>query len=305
MSATLRRSPLCMVLAAACWGFATVMSKGVLAYIPPLTLLVVQLTASIASLWIVIFAGRVRIHLDRRFLWPALFGLLEPGLDHTLSLIGLTWTTASMSTLIWDIEPIIIIGLALVILREHLTWPLLIFSVVAISGVVLVAGVNTNVQGNTVLIGNLLVLAGVFCCSLYTVLTRRVVSTLETLPLVALQQTVAWVWALVIWPTELLHGAIPNLSSISAIGWGWAALSGVLYYAAAYLFYISGLKKTPASFAGFYFNLIPIFGVTGAYLFLGERLIAAQWLGAVLILFSVGSMFWLQRGETTLVTAYT
>ena len=37
--------------------------------------------------------GRVRIHLDRRILWPALFGLLEPGLDHTLSLIGLTWTT--------------------------------------------------------------------------------------------------------------------------------------------------------------------------------------------------------------------
>ncbi|MGP8068299.1 MAG: EamA family transporter [Candidatus Bathyarchaeia archaeon] len=82
-----------MVLAAACWGFATVMSKGGLAYIPPLTLLVVQLTASIASLWIVISVGRVRIHLDRRILWPALFGLLEPGLDHTLSLIGLTWTT--------------------------------------------------------------------------------------------------------------------------------------------------------------------------------------------------------------------
>jgi len=301
----LRRSTLFMVLAAACWGFATVMSKGVLAYIPPLTLLVVQLTASIASLWTVIFAGRVKIHLGRRILVPALFGLLEPGLDHTLSLIGLTWTTASMSTLIWDIEPIIIIGLALVILREHVTWPLLTFSVIAISGVVLVAGVSTNMQGNGVLFGNLLVLAGVFCCSLYTVLTRRVVSTLDTLPLVALQQTVAWVWALAIWPTELLHGAIQNLSTVNAVGWGWAALSGIVYYASAYLFYISGLKKTPASFAGFYFNLIPIFGVTGAYLFLGERLVALQWLGAVLILFSVGSIFWLQRGETALVSVYT
>ncbi len=234
-----------MVLAAACWGFATVMSKGVLAYIPPLTLLVVQLTASIASLWIVIFVGKVRIHLDRRILWPALFGLLEPGLDHTLSLIGLTWTTASMSTLIWDVEPIIIIALALVILREHVTLPLLTFSVIAISGVVLVADVNTNMQGNSVLIGNSLVLAGVFCCSLYAVLTRRVVITLDILPLVALQQTVAWIWALAIWPTELLHGVIQNLSTISVIGWGWAALSGILYYAVAYWFYVSGLKRTP------------------------------------------------------------
>lgn len=294
-----------MVLAAACWGFATVMSKGALAYIPPLTLLVVQLTASTASLWIVIFAGRVRIRLDRQILWPALFGLLEPGFDHTLGLIGLTLTTASMSTLIWDVEPIIIIGLALVILHERLTRRLLTFSVIAISGVVLVAGVNTNIQGNNVLIGNLLILAGVFCCSLYTVLTRRAVSTLDTLPLVALQQTVAWIWALAIWPTELLHGAIQNLSTINAIGWGWAALSGILYYAVAYWFYISALKKTPASFAGFYFNLIPIFGVTGAYLFLGERLVTLQWLGAILILFSVGNIFRLQHGETTLVNAYT
>ncbi len=294
-----------MMLAAACWGFATVMSKGVLAYIPPLTLLVVQLTASTASLWIVIFAGRVRIHLDRQILWPALFGLLEPGFDHTLGLIGLTLTTASMSTLIWDVEPIIIIGLALVILREHLSWPLLTFSVIAISGVVLVAGVNTNMHGNNVLIGNLLILAGVFCCSLYTVLTRRVVSTLDTLPLVALQQTVAWVWALAIWPTELMRGTIQNLLTISPSIWGWAMVSGIVYYALAYWFYISGLKKTPASFAGFYFNLIPIFGVTGAYLFLGERLVALQWLGAILILFSVGNIFRLQHGEATLVNAYT
>ncbi len=294
-----------MVLAAACWGFATVMSKGVLDYVPPLTLLVVQLTVSIVCLWAVVFVRRVRIPFDKQTFQAALTGLLEPGFAYTLSLVGLTMTTASMSTLIWDIEPIIIIGLAYVILHERLTRPLLTFSLLAILGVVLVAGVNLTGQGNGVLVGNLLTLAGVLCCALFIVLTRRVVSTLDTLPLIALQQTVAWVWVLAIWPIELLRGSIQNLSAISPSVWGWAALSGIVSYALAFGFYITGLKRTPASLAGFFINLVPIFGISGAYLFLGERLVATQWLGAILILFSVGNIFRLQHGETALVNAYT
>lgn len=42
-----------------------------------------------------------------------------------------------------------------------------------------------------------------------------------------------------------------------------------------------------ASIAGVFINLTPIFGVSGAYLFLDERLLPGQWLGALLILLSV------------------
>ena len=42
-----------------------------------------------------------------------------------------------------------------------------------------------------------------------------------------------------------------------------------------------------ASRAGLSLNLIPVFGLSTAYLFLGERLSAAQWAGAALILAAV------------------
>jgi len=293
-----------MVLAAASWGFGTVISKGVLAYFPALTLMVIQLTASIACLWTALAAKRVRIAFDRRILLPALLGLLSPGLADTISLFGLTWTTVSMSTLIWDFQPIIIIGLALVILRERVTRPLAAFSLLATLGVVLVAAVGLDVQGNGILIGNLLTLTGVFFCSGYIVLTRRIVSSLDTLLLVALQQTVSWVGVLAIWAAELMRGPLQNFLIISPAIWGWAVLSGAVYYALAFWLYITGLKRTSASVAGFFINLVPIFGVTGAYLFLEERLSAIQWVGAILILFSVANIFRLQRGETTLVGAY-
>jgi len=293
-----------MVLATACWGFATVISKGVLAYFPALTLMVIQLTASIACLWAALVAKRVRIAFDRRILLPAFLGLLSPGLADTISLFGLTLTTVSMNTLIWDFQPIVIIGLALVILRERVTRPLAAFSLLATLGVVLVAGVDLNARGNGILIGNLLTLVGVFFCSAYIVLTRRIVSILDALPLVALQQTVSWVGVLAIWTTELMGHPPQNFLTISPAIWGWAVVSGAVYYGLAFWLYITGLKRTSASVAGFFINLVPIFGIAGAYIFLTERLSPIQWVGAILILFSVANIFRLQRGETTLVGAY-
>jgi drug/metabolite transporter (DMT)-like permease len=210
-----------------------------------------------------------------------------------------------MSTLIWDFQPIAILVLAFLILRERVTRSLGAFSLLATLGVVLVAVVGLNGQGSGVLVGNLVTLTGVFFCSTYFVLTRRVVSSIEALPLVALQQTVSWIFVLAIWLMELLRTPTQNLLTISPTIWGWAILSGVVYYALAFGLYIRGLKNTPASLAGFFMNLLPVFGITGAYIFLAERLSLVQWVGAILILFSVANIIRLQRGETELVTAYT
>ena len=90
-----------------------------------------------------------------------------------------------------------------------------------------------------------------------------------------------------------------GLTTISPAIWGWAALSGVLYYALAFWCYIIGLKQLPASTVGLFLNLIPIFGIGGAYLFLSERLTAVQWIGGTLILLAVVMVLRRQLGEAT------
>jgi drug/metabolite transporter (DMT)-like permease len=288
---------LAMTLAAACWGAGAVMSKGVLGYLPPLTLLVVQLIASLTFLWAVIAIKRMRVPLRRETFRLGLIGLLNPGLAYTFSLLGLSLTTASMSALLWAAEPILILGLAWLILRERLTRSLLACSLLAIIGVFLVIGVNTRIDSSGSFVGNLLILAGVLCCALYTVLTRRDASTLDPVLLLAVQETAALLWALLIWPLELGSGEMTDLTAISLSTWLWAVASGIVYYALAFWFYIVGLKKIPASLAGFFLNLIPIFAVGGAYLFLGERLAAVQWAGVALILVAVMAMLRFQNPE--------
>jgi drug/metabolite transporter (DMT)-like permease len=168
----------------------------------------------------------------------------------------------------------------------------------------LVAGIDVGVEQTSLLLGNGLILTGVACCALYTVLTRRMVTNLDPLLIVVLQQTLALVWALAIWPLEWASEGAVSLTTISPASWGWAALSGVLYYALAFWCYIIGLKQMPASMVGLFLNLIPIFGVSAAYVFLGERLTLVQALGGALILVAVVMVLrWQREGARTLAAA--
>lgn len=273
-----------MVLAAACWGLGGVMTKSMLADVPPLTLLVAQLVVSVLFLWAIVLAQKLRLPQRRDALRLGLTGLLNPGLAYTFSLIGLTLTTASMSALLWGTEPILILILAGLILRERLAPTLIGLAAVAMLGMVMILGLGGN--GGSWL-GNALILAGVACCAYYTVITRRLAADADPLLVIAVQQTFALIWALAIWPIELLRG---ETAVISLSTWLWAAVSGLTYYAFAFWFYIVGLKRVPASTAGQFLNLISIFGVAGATIFLGERLGLPQWLGAFLILAAVAGI---------------
>src|SRR5947207_527264 len=82
---------------------------GAVAEIPPLTLLPIQLATSLGFL---VFAGRLRGErgiagpLRRPVGW---LGILNPGLAYALSLLGLALITASLSVLLWAVEPILIL----------------------------------------------------------------------------------------------------------------------------------------------------------------------------------------------------
>ena len=44
-----------------------------------------------------------------------------------------------------------------------------------------------------------------------------------------------------------------------------AGLSGILYYGLGFWFYVTGLRHVPASYAGAFLPLIPVFGVAAAF----------------------------------------
>lgn len=285
-----------LTLACALWGVATVIAKSLLGTVPPITLLVLQLVPSVVLLWILVVTNRTG-SLRRSGLLPvALLGLLNPGWSYMLSMFGLTMTSASVATLLWAAEPALIVAAAWLLLRERATARLLLALAAAGGGVLLVSGIAAGggLAGATGR-GAALVLAGVLCCALYTVLSRKIISTIDPLPAVAVQQTVGLAWAVAIWPLEA--GRIGAMAALSTGQLAAAALAGLMYYAAAFWLYLNALRSVTATTAGIFLNLTPVFGVATAYIFLGERLMPGQWLGAAMTLAAVLALLAWGAGE--------
>lgn len=276
-----------LVLAAAAWGLGTVISRRAVLEIPALALLLIQLVASVAVLAVVLRSRG--LPLRDPSIPPVLgrLGILNPGIAYGLSLLGLVSISASLSVLLWAIEPIVILLLAGWALREPIGAGLVGLSGLAVLGLVVIVGAD----GSGTLVGVALTLAGVACCAVYTVVARRwLAETGSTLQVVLVQQGYALAAAVVF----VLAGAASGLAqlpgSISPVAWASAIASGVLYYGAAYAFYLSGLRRVPASVAASSFYLVPAFGVAGGMLLLGERLSPQQWLGGALVVIVVAAI---------------
>jgi drug/metabolite transporter (DMT)-like permease len=277
-----------LIIACAFWGGATVLNKTLLTSAPPLVLLTLQLAASVVGLWVVVAVKRAPLPSGRHLIALFALGLLNPGLAYSLSLMGLARVSASMTTLLWASEPLLIVPLAALLLREAVTWRFVAVLALGFLGVTLVVGlIGGLTNGDSDAGGVILLLLGVLCCALYTVLSRALVGVADSLPIVAIQQSAGALYAAAVLALGTRFGSIHELVALPPATVATAVISGLLYYAAAYWLYLTALRFVPAGVAGAYFNAIPVFGVGLAVIFLGETLTLSQWLGALLIGLSV------------------
>ncbi len=278
------RSALLLTCAAASWGVGTVISKRAVAEIAPLALLPVQLAASVLVLLLLTGPGISRVVWSPGLRRLGALGVLNPGLAYALNLLGLVRITASLSVLLWTLEPLLILVLARLVLGDRVTRAVVAAVALALGGVVLV--VFHNGSGGTG-VGVALTLAGVLACAVYTVTCRKLLAEDGVLTIVGIQQAVALFFAIALFTAARLLGWVPSIGHVSARGWASAVASGVLYYAFAFWLYLAGLRHVQAAVAGVFINLIPVFGIAAAWLLLGERLVGRQWLGAAVVVLAV------------------
>jgi drug/metabolite transporter (DMT)-like permease len=273
-----------LVLAAACWGAGTALSKQAVSEFPPVTLLATQLGLSVLFL---VAAARIRgVALPRVGLLGGL-GILNPGLAYALGLLALTQISASLAVVLWAVEPLLIVALAVAFLGEHAGRAVIILSAVAVTGMVLVL-YDTGATG--ALAGVAIGLAGVACCAIYTVATRRWLAGADsTTAIVVWQQAYGFAFAVALLIVAGAAGSQIAPTAVSPAGLASVVASGLVYYGVAYTFYVAALRNVPASIAAFSFYLIPVFGLAAAFV-LGDRLSPIQWVGAIVVVVAVASL---------------
>lgn len=277
-----------MIGSAACWGFATVMSRDLLDTISSSALLVVQLTASVVALLLLAIPNTPWRYRASGIGRAALIGILEPGLTYTIGLVGLSLTSANSASVISASEPVLIVLVAWLLLRQRPPLGLITCIGIAVLGLLMVSGEALLERGQASSVGDgLIVLATLFAAS-YVVLSSKVTGDFPAATLASAQQIVGLVFAvsvfLIVQTLGLEHGTIASLSPGML---AYAAFSGVIQYAFAFWLYLIGLRYLSPAAAGLWLTLVPIFGLIGAYVWLHEVPTGLMLAGAALIIGAV------------------
>jgi O-acetylserine/cysteine efflux transporter len=134
----MRRPLLALAVASVLWGGAVSGTKYALGGFGPVMLLSIELVAATIVLWAALL---IRGYRPPRSWWrPALLGLLEPALAYLGDTFGLSLTSAVHGALLTGLESALVVVLAAVILRESITGPAILAILVALVGLVVLAG---------------------------------------------------------------------------------------------------------------------------------------------------------------------
>ena len=205
---------------------------------------------------------------------------MSPALAYLGDTFGLSLTSAVHAAVISGLESGLVVLLAAVLLRETITRPAILAVVVALGGLAVLAGVGAGAGGGTAA-GDLLVAGGVLSASLYTIAAKRFGDGSDALSLTTWQFSAATLVSLL--------AAIPRWAAGTGTApaaprfWLVAVLVGAGGFGLSFLLFNMVIVQVDAGRSAVILNLIPVFGIASAVIFLGEGMTGRDALGAVLI----------------------
>lgn len=276
---------LCLSLAASIWGGTFVVSKYVLDYIPPFTLIWIRYLIAFAVLFFLLKINpKERKKKPSKSDWLLLgwLGFIGYFVSIALQFIGTKLSDAHTGALITSATPAFMVIFAKMVLNEKLTLKKIISLVLASIGVITVIGWDQKlanyVWGCFILIGAAVTWA---LLSVYVKIAARRLSSLMI-------TTYAIFFAFLFTTPAMLW----ELGSSTVHAKGLYILLGVLYLgvvstAGAFFLWNKGLELMDAGIGSLFFFFQPVVGTFLGWLLLHERLNASFFIGAAFILAAV------------------
>jgi len=272
----------------ALWGSSFIALKLAFAEWPPLWVIFGRM--ALGSL-VFLLAWRWRGRIEYRAGdWRYLLGLAvcEPCLYFIFEALALQNTSASQAGMITAMLPLLVAMGAFLFLRERTSRNALAGFLVAVVGAVwLSLAGEADSHAPAPLLGNFYEFLAMLCASAYILLLKHLSARYSAFFLTATQ---AFIGALFFLPVAALTSPLPG--AISGQGLGAVIYLGVVVTVGAYGLYNLGVSRLPASQASGYINLIPVFTLLFAALFLGESLNGMQLSAAGLVFLGVALSQW-------------
>lgn len=259
------------------WGMGLVFAKAAIETFPPILLMFFRF--GLTAFVLVWFVPVPRGHFARLF-WIA---VVSAAIQYSLVFTGLKALDASVAVLILQLEVPFLTLIGALVLGERTSLRKWIGIAVAFAGVTLIAGVpEVAAAWGAVLM--------VICGSMSWAFGQAMVRHLQGLDGLT---TTAWV-AVMATPQLLLMSLLIETGQADAIRqadpvvWVTVLYLGLVMTALGYGMWYTLLRRNPVSHAAPFLLLLPVFGVLGGVLFLGERLAGMALVGGAIVIVGVG-----------------
>jgi drug/metabolite transporter (DMT)-like permease len=262
--------------AAAIWGGMYVVSKVVMAVIPPFSLIVIRLVLGILTLGIIIVV-RKGWQVTRRQFWQIFgVGMVGYGISLGFQFVGTNLSTAANGSLVTSATPAFILLFAALLLSERITLRRLLALGIATAGVVAVIDPRNAALSPSFFWGNICLVAA----ALYSVLIRKVTQAtgVLTTTLIAFIGGLPVCLPLSGWEGLTQHYGVISLGVVAGL-----LFLGIISTALAMVLWNNAFAVLDAGVASLTFFAQPVVGTLLSVLFLKEQITPLFIIGGVLI----------------------
>jgi len=212
----------------------------------------------------------------------AMLGCLGAVAFNTLIYVGLQYTAATNGVLFNSLSPVFIILLSWLLARERISRLQGAGVALSLAGVMAIVarGDLATLAGFHFNPGDLWLIAAMLLWAIYTIVLRRRPPALSAMGFLAamLLLSLPFLLPFYLWELSQRGGFNLNVSTVAALAY-YDTIPSIV----AYLFWNRGVAQVGANKAGLFVHLMPVFGALLSVIFLGERLYAYHYAGAVLI----------------------
>lgn len=254
---------------------------------PPITLIVLRSLLALLFIAPIVFFNKSFIVKGQKmylFIANILFAA-----NWLFFAFGMRYTSVIMGQIIYLPTAILVAILGYLFLKETLSREQLMGLILTLFGMgFLIFGSvkSQDILSLGTLQGNLLIVAGLFCWSFYTVISRKISNIYTPLSIIFFNFATSFILSLFLMPFELSRKSF-NLSNVPESG--IMGLIGLVLFSSIALFYLYQwlIKNTSAFISSLVLYIVTVFATLSGIFFFNEKLSANLVIGASLIVLGV------------------
>jgi drug/metabolite transporter (DMT)-like permease len=274
---------LIMLLVPLIWSINFIFGKMLISMLPPFTIGAIRFTIAGLLFLVWIWIKKKKLprgdwHLYLNLLIVSLTGIVA---FNSILYIGLRYTSVVNGTIINSFNPIPTFILAIVILKEKISWPKITGALLSIMGVFLIMSSGNLTMINKFSTGDIIILLNTFIWALFSVMGKKVMNLLSPLETIAFTTLMGLPF---LWLASFIEIHVYQVQSLSWSAVAMLVFLGIFASFLAFVWWYKGIQDFGASGAAIFYNLIPLYALIISRFLLGEPIYSFQIFGGLLII---------------------